>query len=209
MTTVDELFDRFRAAYRAGEEADPRSYLDRVCGLERRELETLIDAFLAQDPGRPYESAALADFTEDPARLSLRRSVDERLGAEESWRTLLRAARNRAELPRSTVVARLAAALGVGGKEQKVAAYYHQMEMGTLPARGVSDRVLDALSRIFGVSAETLRAAGQRLTPPPPASPSTVFARKGQAAPAASAAAAEASPPEDWDEVDELFRGGG
>ncbi|HVL95942.1 MAG TPA: hypothetical protein VM266_08785 [Solirubrobacteraceae bacterium] len=209
MPTVDELFERFRAAYRAGETADPRPFLDELSGAERRELAVLVDAFLAHAPRDPYDPAAFAEFRGDPWTERLRRRVDDRLAeSEESWSTLLPRARTAARLKRATVVSRLAAALGVGEREQKVAGYYHRMETGTLPAPGVSTRVLEALSDILGISVERLRAAGQRVAPPPPASPGTLFARTA-AAPPAAAPAARAAAPEEWDEVDELFRGGG
>src|SRR4051812_28736749 len=106
MTTVDELFDRFRAAYSAGEDADPRHYLNRVSGLERRELEALIETFLAHDPGRAFDADAFERFANEPVRLNVRRAVEERLAGEETWRTLLKRARTESEITRSTLVAR-------------------------------------------------------------------------------------------------------
>jgi hypothetical protein len=211
MTTVDELFDQFRAAYRAGGDADPRRFLDRVSGLERRELEALIDTFLGQDPGRAFDEAAFERFTESPLRLGVRREVEESLGLAEDWTTLLKQARTAAEIPRSTLVSRLAAALGVQAQERKVRDYYHEMELGLLPARGVSDRVLEALSRIVNVPVERLRAAGERLAPPGAGAAGPVFARTAASQPApAPAMRSQMSAPEDaWDEVDQLFRGGG
>jgi hypothetical protein len=210
MATVDELFDQFRAAYGAGEDADPRRFLDRVSGLERRELEALIDGFLSQDPGRAYDEAAFERFGEDPLRLSVRSRVEERLGLAEDWTTLLKRARTEARIPRSTLVTRLAAALGVQAQERKVRDYYHQMELGVLPPRGVSDRVLEALGRIVGVPVERLRAAGERLAPPGAGAGGPVFARTAASHPVPAPAASPRmrSPEETWDEVDRLFRGG-
>ena len=84
-------------------------------------------------------------------------------------------------------MARLAAALGVGDRKDKVAGYYHEMEQGLLPARGVSDRVLDALGRIVGETAQSLRDAGRALAPSgegPAAAPAAAFARPAYAEPA-------------------------
>jgi hypothetical protein len=73
--------------------------------------------------------------------------------------------------------------------------------------------VLEAMGSILGQSAERLRAMGGALGPAgPPAEEGAVFARRAkapaeQAAPAAPGAAPR--PPEEWDDVDELFRGGG
>ena len=209
MPTVDELFDQFRAAYRAGEDADPRRYLAELSGAERRELEGLIEAFLSHDVGTAYDAAAFEQFAEEPLRLNVRRAVEERLSIAENWTTLLKSARTEAQIPRSTLVERLAQALGVAGKERKVRDYYHEMELGTLPPQGVSDRVLEALSRIVDVPVQRLRAAGERLAPPGAGAPLAVFARTAMRS--MDAPAVPASPgtePPAWDEVDELFRGG-
>ena len=81
-------------------------------------------------------------------------------------------------------VDRLAAALGVENKREKVAGYYHEMEQGLLPAAGVSDRVLEALGRIIGETAHALRDAGRALTPSGEGPPTTAaaFARRAYAA---------------------------
>ena len=110
-------------------------------------------------------------------------------------------------------MARLATALGASAKEAKVARYYHGMERGTLPAEGVSDRVIDALAGILGRPASAIREAGERLAGGPGGAGSgAVFARTASADPAfsdfGSPAPERAAAPEDWDEVDELFRAG-
>ena len=206
MTTVDDQFARFRAAYRSGGAADPRSFLDQLSGHDRRELEALIDAFLASAPPPGYSPEAFAEFRRDPRHVRLREAVDARLA--ETWPTLLPQLRTEAQITRQTLVDRLAQALGVAGREDKVADYYHRMEAGRLAPAGVSERVLEALAAIVGASAARLRAAGRNVLPEPPASPGAVFART--AAPAAPPAAS-APPGGDRaaaDEVDELFTGG-
>jgi hypothetical protein len=198
MPSVDELFDRFRAAHRAGEDPDPRAYLAELRGRDRSELDALITGFLAAVPGRPYDPEAFAAFVAQPrVRETLARAQ------EVDWTTLLPEARDRAQIRRADLVSRLARALGAAGKEAKVGRYYHEMEVGARSARDVSGRVLEALSAIVQVPVERLREAGERLTPPGPAA---VFARSASAP--APAAAAPPQAPEDWDEVDELFNRG-
>jgi hypothetical protein len=179
--------------------------------VDRHELAALIEAFLLDDPGRPHDAAAFERFEQDPLTARITAAVDARAGGAETWTTLLPAARRRAEIARSALVARLAAALGVAGREADVGDYYHRMEAGTLPAAGVSGRVLEALARLLDVPVERLRAAGERLTPP--GSAPMVFARS--AGPAAAGVLPAAPPPDDAqasgperDEVDELFCGG-
>jgi hypothetical protein len=211
MATVDELFDAFRTAYTAGERADPTAYLRRLDGADRSELAVLIDGFLAAAPPRNPAPQAFESFL----AASLTRSIQNEIGARmtETWASLLPAERERAEIPRETLVERLARALGVSDREAKVASYYRLMEAGTLPGRGVSDRVLEALSQIIDVPVARLRAAGERMIPPPAAAGGMAAAAPAQpamdraAAPPPMARSARARRPE-RDEVDELFTGG-
>jgi hypothetical protein len=213
MTDVDRLLSEFIAEDRAGGVADPSAYLARVSGRERDELEALLDGYLARAPRRSFDRAA---FELSPAQAvadALDRSLS---GSSGTWPALLPRLRDRARLRRAEVVTRLADELGAGDREAKVAGYYHAMEQGTLPAGGVSDRVLEALGRIVGESATALRAAGFAMTgpAPPPAAPSAAFARVGSpdeafaAAAAAPPPAAPEPPSEEFDEVDALFVAG-
>jgi hypothetical protein len=184
MSDVDRLLAEYIAEHRAGGEADPREYLSRASPAEQRELASLIDAYLARAPRQSFDQASFRGS-------SARRTVDElerALGGQAGlWPALLPRLRDRAGVKRSDLVERLAAELGVGDRKDKVAGYYHQMEQGLLPARGVSDRVLDALARIVGENAQALRDAGRQLTPPaqgPAATPAAAFARRARVEPA-------------------------
>lgn len=208
MTDVDRLLKEYVAAHRAREDVDPAEYLARAQGAERKELAALIDAYLARAPRREFDPEAyrLSGMADNVGRLS--RSLT---GASGLWPSLLPRLRTSARLKRSELVERLTSALGVGGREDKVADYYHQMEQGLLPSDGVSDTVLEALAGILGRSAEALREAGRAASPGGAASapPAAAFARTTPAdqegAPPVESAAG--LPEERWDEVDELFRG--
>ena len=207
MTDLDRLFREYVAEHQAGRTADPRNYLSRVSAAERAELAALIDTYLARAPREAFDPAAFRGSSAERTVHELERAIAGQAGL---WPALLPRLRGRAGLKRSLVVERLAAALGVQEREDKVAGYYHQMEQGLLPAAGVSDRVLEALGRIVGETAQALREAGSSLRPPsegPSALPAAAFARRAyaEAAPPAQAPAAEV---DEWDEVDELFRGG-
>ena len=92
------------------------------------------------------------------------------------------------------------------------------MEHGELAPAGVSRRLLDGLARLLGVAQDELEGAGDLggwQTPPAAAASAIQF----RAAPSAAEAIREdlevladaLMPPtdgEDWDEIDELFRGG-
>jgi hypothetical protein len=114
-----------------------------------------------------------------------------------------------ARVKRADLVRELAARLGAESKQDKVAGYYHQMEQGLLPAAGVSDTVLDALGKIVGVAGESLRKAGSLPAPGPlRMDEAAVFMRTAQAeASAAEEPAPAMAAPQEWDEVDRLFRG--
>jgi hypothetical protein len=207
VTDLDRLFGEYVAEHQAGGEADPRAYLSRVSAAERAELAALIDTYLARAPRQAFDPAAFRGSSAERTVDELERATAGQAGL---WPALLPRLRDRAGLKRSRLVERLAAALSVQDREGKVADYYHQMEQGLLPAAGVSDRVLEALGRIVGETAQALREAGGALRPAsegPSAAPTAAFARRAhaEAPPPAQAPIAEVG---EWDEIDELFRGG-
>jgi len=221
MPDVEQLFRDYVAEHRGGGDADPRGYLARVDGLDRPELAALIDSYLARSPGQPWSADA---FAGSPAeRVSRQIAAGWELESEsapetQGWRELLPALRNRAQVMRRELVARLAEGIGHPDDLQRVGVYYHQMELGELPAEGVSNRVLEVLSGILGESAEKLRAAGSVVVPGGESASDTrmqiAFARTA----AQDARYSKASPelaeamasPADFEEsgVDRLFTGG-
>jgi hypothetical protein len=215
MTDVDALLREYIERYESEESADPREYLSQVEGPDRHRLSALIEGYLIHAaPPRKWDPDAFEG------------SVSERVVARlaESWSAAsghlpveLVDLRKEKAIKRSEVVDRLAEVLGVSAKREKVAFYYHRLEHGLLPARGVSSRVFDALAGILGTSAERLRSAGEavgldrrhdlRIDP--------LMARTAEPPPeefAAQDRAAEQAPPEEHDvkpdEVDRLFTGG-
>ena len=163
MTDVDRLFAGYVAEHRAGGEADPREYLSQAASAHRTELAALIDAYLARAPRQSFDEAAFRGSGAERTVDELERAIAGQAGL---WPAVLPRLRDRAGLKRSTLVERLASALGVSDRQDKVAGYYHEMEQGLLPAQGVSDRVLDALGQLVGETAQALRDAGRALTPP-------------------------------------------
>jgi hypothetical protein len=210
---VDRLFREYVVDHRAGRGADPLEYLARAPeDADRAELTALIDGYLARAPRRRWDPAAFAGSSAERIAENLDRAIT---GSAGRWPVELPRLRERAQVRRAELVERLAAALGVAGREPKVATYYHQMEQGQLDAAGVSDRALEALAEIVGTTRDALRQAGQAIAPggsTPAPSGGSVFARRAipdaaytAAPPAAPAASA---PEEEWDDIDDLFRGG-
>jgi hypothetical protein len=208
MTTVDRLLAEYIAEHRAGGEADPGEYLSRASPSERGELAVLIDAYLTRAPRQVFDEAGFRGSSAERTVDELERAITGQAGL---WPALLPRLRDRAGLKRSELVERLAVALGVSDRQDKVAGYYHEMERGLIPAQGVSNRVLAVLGELVGETAHALREAGRALTPPGEgltvaAAP---FARRAYAEPAEGRPPGAQSREEaEWDEVDELFRGG-
>jgi hypothetical protein len=213
MADIERLLSDYIAEHRAGGAADPLEYMDRLEGADREELGELIDAYLARAPGRPWEPDAFSGSPAERLGEAIERSLAGRAGL---WPVVLPRLRERAQVKRSEVVAGLAAGLGFAERADKVAGYYHEMEHGLLPSIGVSARVLEALGTIVGASAEFLRRAGEPFGAGPGPAQGPVFARTARPAPEhertverAAPAAGDRAEDAEWDEVDELFRGGG
>jgi hypothetical protein len=208
MSDVDRLLADYIAEHRAGGEADPGEYLARASPAQRTELAALIDTYLAHVPRQPFNQAMFRGSSAERTVDELERAIAGQAGL---WPAVLPGLRDRAGLKRSELVERLAAMLGVTGRRDKVAGYYHEMEQGLLPARGVSDRVLEALGQLVGETAQALRDAGRALTPSghgPATTPAPAFARRASSESGTAEPAAAPAGPAEWDEVDELFRGG-
>ena len=208
MSDVDRLLTEYKEAHRNGA-GDPHPFLERAPAEERPLFAALIDAYLEQSPRREFSAEAFRDSPAAPVAEGVQRSL---AGSAGLWPALLPRLRTQSRLKRADLVSELAARLGAESKQDKVESYYHQMEQGLLPAAGVSDTVLEALGRIVGVAAESLRKAGAMpAAGPPRMDEAAVFARTGRAAPDADAgsapAARPADPADEWDEVDRLFRG--
>jgi hypothetical protein len=209
VSDVDRLFSEYVREHQAGGEADPRSFLARASPDDRAELGALIDGYLTRAPRQEIDPDTFRGSAAERTLDELERVIGGQSGL---WPALLPRLRDRIGLKRSELVQKLADALGVANRSEKVAAYYHQMEQGLLPATGVADRVLEALARLLGESAQALREAGRATRPPGEAAApaAAAFARhahseEGMASPGTTA---EPAQPEEWDEVDELFRGG-
>jgi hypothetical protein len=219
MTHVDRLFKAFVAGHRNGEDVDARGFLTQVEGRDREELGALIEGHLERAPRRRWDPEGFRGSNAE-------RVVTTLTAPAGTWPELLPQLRNDAQLPRDELTRRLAASLGVEERADKVHRYYHEMERGRLPARRVSQRVLEALGPLLGQSADALRRAGEGISAaagPSPSGGASAFARaapRGSETPPAGKRVREepsGSPPpaspderagEEWDEVDQLFRGG-
>jgi hypothetical protein len=214
MADVDGLLREYIKRFESGGSADPGDLLDQVEGRERAKLSVLIEGYLEHSaPAQDWDPEAFAGSVAERAVARVTESWSEAAGQLPVELVRLR---NAKRITRADLVSRLADSLGVSEMREKVAFYYHRLEHGLLPAKGVSTKVWDALATLLETSADSLReaassvraqasaegAAYARTAPPPPAKyAQRVDERTGMASPASP----ESKEP---DEVDELFTGG-
>ena len=154
MSTIDELYRRYVSEYRDAGDADPRTYLDELRGVDRAELAARIDRFLDTAPPPAFDPAAFTTFRADPRRQAL---VTQILSSE-----TLAELRTAAAATKREVAEALAERLGLAAQANAVRARYHDVETGNVDPRQVTARVWDALAGILGASAEKLRDAAER-----------------------------------------------
>lgn len=209
MTSVDRVLSDYVDAWNAGERPDVDKFLERAPEDEREELADLIRTFLLNAPVPAYSEATLAQIQGEPAVKAAAGLLDEQSG---QWPELLPRLRRAMKLKREEVVASLVELLGLKGEQARVWAYYHEMESGTLEPSGVSRRVLDALGRILGVSTRDLEDAGRFEATD--LSLGAAYMRpldgtmSGHLTAESLSYDSPGAAPEEWDEVDRLFRGG-
>jgi hypothetical protein len=188
-----ELFERFATEWAGGGSPDPTVFVAEA-GDDGEALAGMIAAYLATHPRQAVPAEEVLSMAERPE-----------LAAPEPWSALLPKLRARRRMTRTTLVQRLAEQLGVGGAEQQVGGYVHELEAGLLSPRRVQPAVVEALARVLAIP-RSLLVASRALDAPPPPAASVAFARSAPApAPEQSMFPSEA--PAD-PRVDTLFSGG-
>ena len=196
MSDVDRLLADYIAEHRAGGEADPRAFLSRASPAERRRARRA-------DRRLPRASAAAAVRPGELPRLERRahrrraRARDRRPGRALARAAATTARPGRAEAQRARRAARRPRSASSDRKD-KVAGYYHEMEQGLLPARGVSRpraRGARADRRRDRPGAPRRRARADARRRGPDAAPAAAFARRAYAEPAGAAVAGHPAAP--------------
>lgn len=208
---IRRRFERYVAAFRGGQ-ADPDPVLAGLDESAKRKLGRMIDEFLEAGPVPDPELMSPGDPRVQAVVADLMPRLDGRAGA---LSRLLARRRQQLGLSQAGVIDALAEDLEASESEKgKIDAYYHDLEWGTLPAAGLTERILDALSRTLKTTTGSLREAGRTLGPARASSTGPIYARMveedGDAydlavTPAPAKASRQASPP---DRIDRLFTGG-
>lgn len=208
---VTSAFDEYVSRFRAGD-GDPSGILGRFEGRDRKELELLIEAFIATGPVSDPDPA-------DPRISAIADRVLEELETPAGGLApVLAFLRQRAKLTQKAVVQAIANSIGASPAEtEKIDAYYHRLEWGSLPGDHLSQDLFGTLTRILkakpGQLERAARIAGE------PASIGEVFARADSIElnddasvkltdPAVEATFFDQDPGAKPDRIDLLFTGG-
>ncbi len=208
VSDVDRLLSEFIDAWNAGRRPRVDDYLARASVDAQDELADALADWLAVAPTPAYDVAALRAIRAEPALRGAAAEAETGL-----WPALLPRLRERAGLSARAVAARLTAAFGLGGQEDRAETYLQRMERGELDPARVSGRLLDVLGAALGVSGAELRRAGGFV--PPAAAPAHALFRAERDSAArfedeleALSRAALTPAPAPMDELDRLFCGG-
>jgi len=210
MSQVDEIFEQYATAAKAGEPLDVAPLVAQLDDFERSELEARIQML-----NRSLAESTAVDRN-DPRVERLRRSA---LGLSGAWPSMLPRLRERKNLDRPELARLLAERLGTPNATEKVEEYYHQLEWGNLPANKVDRSVVKHLSEILDEDEQDLWDAGtngmeqwaKRIKRDQSGPlPKRAFARLVGENKPLTVDDSQFDPPRkaDWDETDRLFLGG-
>lgn len=208
MIPTDRALSEFIDDWNAGRRPQVDEFLERVAGADRAELADQLMTWLEIAPTPEYDDAARQAIAAEPA-------VQEAIAAMSSesglWPALLPRLRSRAALSVGELAAKLVGALGLRADARaKTEGYVAELEAGRLDPTRVSKRVLDGLARALRVDVSVLEEAGGGGFRPAPMFRASTPPRADTARNLEVLAdmLSAPTPAEDWDEVDQLFRGG-
>lgn len=197
---VNDLYDRFVREWYAGNAPDVDEFLSR---LEQEDAETLarqLETFLLVAPAVEPRPETAAD--DDPVladAIALGDAFDER-----PWAERLADARRVAGLSLADLGARFADAFALSGRAPRAAELLRRLEAAELASSGVSERAARALAHILG-------APSGALIPPRAAAlyrSDSIDGAELESLLAGASAALSLEDGEQWDELDDLLRGG-
>jgi hypothetical protein len=211
-TKRDRVLSDFIDAWNTGQRPDVDAFLARVDQSEQGLLADEIASFVTWSPDPDYDDTALDAIAAEPVVHEAMRAATQPAGM---WPALLPRLRSRAALTTRQLADELTNALGLpAGSEAKTERYLAQLEAGELDAARLSRRLVDALGRALHVSSAMLGDAAGLTTARATAPGAPLF--RADASPVADtgddlellADALTTPAMADWDEVDQLFRGG-
>ena len=206
----DRILSEFIDSWTAGRRPDIDEHLERAAEEDRPTLLEDITSFISWAPTPGYAEATLDAIRAEPAMVE---AFARHRTAEPSWADVLRERRKALSLSTADLAGRLVGQLGLAAKQAaKAERYLEQSERGELDPSRFRPKLLDALAETLQTSRKQLGGAAWRSMAP--SAPAAAFRADTEAAEyirddlelLADMAATPSK--KDWDEVDELFRGG-
>jgi hypothetical protein len=208
MVSIDRVLSEFIDDWNAGRRPQVDECLERVAEADRAELADQLMTWLEIAPTPQYDDAAREAIAAEPV---VREAIAAMSSESGLWPALLPRLRSRAALSVGELATRLVSALGLGGDaEPKTENYLAELESGRLDPGRVSRRVLDGLARALRVDVSVLEEAGGGAFRPAPMFRASTPPRADTAHNLEVLAdmLSAPTPAADWDEIDQLFRGG-
>lgn len=173
-SVVRQRFDRYRDGFARGE-ANPDPVMAGLDPESRDRLGEMIDEFLATGP-RPDpalfgpDSPRVAEMAD---RIVTR--LDSRAGG---LSRLLVERRAEMELSQTDMVGAIARSVDASpGETEKIDAYYHDLEWGSLPAAGLAAKLIAIMAKTLSLTSDTLIEAGRVMGPGRSSTSGPVYAR--------------------------------
>jgi len=205
-TERERVLSDFIDAWNAGRRPDVDAHLRRVDAAERDVLADEIASFLTWAPDPEYDDAALVALTADAVAALAQAGAAEPGSWWSAWLPLLR---RRAALTRAQLADRLGERLGLAAATRpKAERYLGDLEEGRLDPAGLSAGLLDSLAGALGIGASVLHQAARGRAASAPLFRGDDVAPDAAADLDVLADALTTQVPQDWDEIDVLFRGG-
>jgi hypothetical protein len=210
-TDRDRVLSEFVDSWNAGRRPAVDDYVNRVPSADRAGLLEDITRYTTWAPDPAYSDDDLSDIRAEmsPVLEAYRQPAG-------LWPVLLPRWRRRASLSTADLAASLVSEAGLPPERAaKAEQYLERVEAGDLEPSGFSSRLLDVLSKVLRVSRERMESAGGSLRAAIPPAPAAAHFRADEEAAEGfrddlelMADAMAAKSERQWDEVDELFRGG-
>jgi len=205
-TARDRILSEFIDSWVAGRRPNIDEHLERAAQEDRAPLLEAITNFITWGPTPEYDDITISAIEAEPAMIA---ALSRHRQRKQAWPELLAERRRALKLSTAELAARLVDALGLSRKQAvKTERYLQQVEGGELNPARFKPQLLDAL-------AETLRTSRQQLSGTAWRSMAAPAFRAGEDAAQfvrddleLLADMASAPSDQDWDEVDDLFRGG-
>lgn len=161
MADIDAVLAEALEDIRQGRARTVPDYLKLVPNADRDRLEELLAVF------HSHQAAAEGPDPVDPQRYQDALELVDRVFSEERRKgdlpVLLAELRRARRIPREELLSGLAERFGLAGRDRKrLQRAYHQLEIGQIEGRCLSNRLLEALGSILKIDPRDLRSAADR-----------------------------------------------